>query len=67
MRRIKTTISNEISVKGIRGFFERRVTKFGTGAKIDAPKEYLGKKVIILVCDENEEHYPKAKEDDGKK
>ena len=67
MRRIKTTSSNEISVKGIKGFFERRVTKFGTGAKIDAPKEYLGKKVIILVCDENEEHYPKAKEDDGKK
>ncbi|MBI2101724.1 DUF2080 family transposase-associated protein, partial [Candidatus Woesearchaeota archaeon] len=33
MRRIKTTISNEISVKGIKGFFERRVTKFGTGAK----------------------------------
>ncbi|MBS3100752.1 DUF2080 family transposase-associated protein [Candidatus Woesearchaeota archaeon] len=61
MRRIKTTISNEISVKGIRGFFERRVTKFGTGA-IDAPKEYLGKKVIILVCDENEEHSPKAEE-----
>ena len=49
MRRIKTTISNEINVKGIKGFFERRVTKFGTGAKIDAPKENLGKKVIILV------------------
>jgi len=63
MRRIKTTISNEISVKGIKGFFERRVTKFGTGAKIDAPKEYLGKKVIILVCDDNEEHTPKAKEE----
>ena len=62
MRRIKTTISNEISVKGIKGFFERRVTRFGTGAKIDAPKEYLGKKVIILVCDENEEHNPKAEE-----
>ena len=62
MRRIKTTISNEINVKGIKGFFERRVTKFGTGAKIDAPKEYLGRKVIILVCDENEEHTPKAEE-----
>jgi len=62
MRRIKTTVSNEISVKGIKGFFERRVTKFGTGAKIDAPKEYLGKKVIILVCDEDEKHNPKTEE-----
>ena len=29
--------------------FEKKVTKFGTGAKIDAPKEYLGKKVVVLV------------------
>lgn len=50
MRKIKTTLSSEISVKNIKGYFERTVNKFGTGAKIDAPKEYLGKKVIILVC-----------------
>ena len=49
MRRIKTIITTEISVKNIRGYFERIVNKFGTGAKIDAPKEYLGKKVIVLV------------------
>ena len=50
MRRIKTTISNEISVKNIKGYFKRTVNKFGTGAKIDAPKEYLGKRVVVLVC-----------------
>lgn len=49
MRKIKITISNKISVKNIRGYFERNVNKFGTGAKIDAPKEYLGKKVVVLV------------------
>ncbi len=32
------------------GFIEKRVTKFGTGAKVDCPKEYLGKRVYILVC-----------------
>jgi putative transposon-encoded protein len=32
------------------GFFERRVTKFGNGAKIDCPKEYLGKRVYVVVC-----------------
>jgi len=50
MRKIKITVTNQITIKNIQGFFERIVTKFGTGAKIDAPKEYLGKKVIIIVC-----------------
>lgn len=29
--------------------FEKTITKFGNGAKIDAPKEHLGKKVYILI------------------
>ena len=54
MRKIKTTVSNEVNVKNIEGYFERTVTKFGTGAKIDAPKNYLGKKVIIIVCKDDD-------------
>lgn len=49
MRKIKVKISNEISVKNISAYFERKVTKFGTGAKIDCPKEFLGSEVVILV------------------
>jgi len=29
--------------------FEKEITKFGNGAKIDAPKEFLGKKVYVIV------------------
>lgn len=29
--------------------YEKTVTKFGSGAKIDCPKEFLGKKVYVLV------------------
>ena len=29
--------------------FEKTVTKFGNGAKIDIPKEFLGKKVYVIV------------------
>lgn len=29
--------------------FEKTITKFGTGAKIDAPKEHLGKKVYVII------------------
>ena len=49
MRTIKTTVSNEITVNNIQSYFEKTVTTFGNGAKVDTPKEYLGKKVIVLV------------------
>lgn len=52
MRKIKVTVVNEIRVKNIKSYFERKVTKFGTGAKVDAPKEFLGKRVIVLVCED---------------
>lgn len=29
--------------------YEKTITKFGNGAKIDAPKELLGKKVYVVV------------------
>jgi len=29
--------------------FEKVITKFGTGAKIDAPKEHIGKRVLVFV------------------
>jgi len=51
MKRIKEVASNEITVKNIRAYFEKSVTKFGNGAKIDAPKEHLGKRVMVLVVD----------------
>lgn len=28
---------------------EKTVTKFGTGAKVDCPKEYLGREVYLLI------------------
>lgn len=29
--------------------FERTITKFGNGAKIDAPKNLLGRKVYVIL------------------
>lgn len=49
-RNEKKVASNEIKVKNIDGYFERKVTKFGSGAKIDCLKEFIGRKVIVLVC-----------------
>ena len=40
----KLNIEDEITA-----LYEKTITKFGSGAKIDAPKEFLGKKVYILI------------------
>lgn len=44
----KETFSFQTEVKF---FFEKQITKFGNGAKIDAPKEFIGRKVIVLVIE----------------
>lgn len=42
--------SNKLKIEDdIEFLFEKTISKFGTGAKIDAPKELLGKKVYVLV------------------
>ena len=40
---------NHLEITGIQGYFIRTVTKFGNSAKIDCPKEYLGKTLYVVV------------------
>jgi putative transposon-encoded protein len=42
---------NEIKIKNIRIFFKKKVTKFGTGAKIDCPKEHLDKDAYVIIIE----------------
>jgi putative transposon-encoded protein len=42
-------VKTKLQVENIRGFFKKKVTKFGTGAKIDCPKEYLNKEAIVII------------------
>ena len=51
MKIIKLNPKTEIKVKNIRGFLKRKVTPFGTSAKVDCPKEYLGKDVYIVIAE----------------
>ena len=30
-------------------FYERKITKFGNSAKLDAPKKYIGKRAYVIV------------------
>jgi len=49
MRKVKMKEQTELKVIGIAGFIEKEVTPFGTGAKVDCPKEYLGRKVYLVI------------------
>ncbi len=40
----KLKLTDKISV-----IFEKTVTRFGTWAKIDCPKEYIGERVYVMV------------------
>jgi len=50
MKRIEIEKGKLVLTEDVIGFFQKTVTKFGTGAKIDCPKEYLNKTVYIVVC-----------------
>ncbi len=50
MKKLNLKEKTEIKVTGIVGFLERRVTPFGNGAKVDCPKEFLSKRVYLIVC-----------------
>ena len=51
MKIIKLKTKPELKIKNMIGFLKRKVTKFGTSAKVDCPKEYLGKTVYLVITD----------------
>ncbi|MEK6850025.1 MAG: DUF2080 family transposase-associated protein [Nanoarchaeota archaeon] len=49
MKKIALIQNSRLTLNNIRGFLKRKVTKFGTSAKVDCPKEYLGKEVYLVI------------------
>ena len=52
MRKLEIQKGNLTLSDEVIGFFKKKVTNFGTGAKVDCPKEYLGKTVYVVVSKE---------------
>lgn len=52
MKKVKMQSASELTIKNIEGFMIKKVTNFGTGAKVDCLKEYLGKTVYLVVVRE---------------
>ncbi len=55
MKKIQLEYRNKLVLENIKGFLKRKVTKFGNGAKVDCPKEYLGSDVILVIHDDKRE------------
>lgn len=49
MKKIDIEAKSKIILTNIEGFVKRKVTRFGNGAKVDCPKEYLGKNVYLII------------------
>ena len=52
MKKIAITKQRELILKDITGFVIRKVTPFGTSAKVSCPKEYLGKTVYLVFVED---------------
>ena len=51
-RKLVLTRKRLVLTEEIEGFFKKKVTPFGTGAKVDCPKEFLGKNVYVVIVKE---------------
>jgi putative transposon-encoded protein len=56
MKKSKLEPQNELKVENIEGFMKKKVTRFGTGAKVDCPKEFIDKTVYLVITNEKEEN-----------
>jgi len=52
MRKVKVVRKSTLTLKGIKCFLEREIKPFGTSGRIDFPKEFIGKKVYVIIADE---------------
>ena len=52
MKKVKIIKKSVLTLRGIKCFLEREVKPFGTSGRIDFPKEFIGKKVYVIVTDE---------------
>lgn len=52
MKKVNIFEKSTLTLKNIKCFLERVVKPFGTSGRIDFPKEFIGKKVYVVVLNE---------------
>ena len=50
MRIVKVIAGGKVTIEDeVEEIYEKRITPYGNGAKIDAQKKYIGKRVFVIV------------------
>ena len=49
MKKVDVKIVNKVEIRDAKALMIRKVTRFGTSAKVDCPKRYLGRTVYLVV------------------
>ena len=52
MKKIEINSKSKLILDNIKGFIVREVVPIGNSAKVSCPKEYLGKKVYLIITDD---------------
>ena len=58
MKKVIVEKKTQLKLEGISCFMKKKVTRFGTGAKVDCPKEFLGKDAYLVIIDDGTEKRP---------
>jgi putative transposon-encoded protein len=54
MKKINILSKSRLVLDNIIGFIVRKVVPVGNSAKVSCPKEYLGKKVYLVITDDKD-------------
>jgi putative transposon-encoded protein len=49
VKKVQVVEANEITVRNTQAYLKRVATKLGSGAKVNCPKEFLGKKAHLII------------------
>ena len=49
MRKINIETKTKLIIEDIEGFYKKKVTPFGNSAKVDCPREHIGKNVYLII------------------
>lgn len=49
MKRVELTPKRRLEIDGVEGFLIRKVTRFGNSAKVDCPKQYVGRTAYLVI------------------
>lgn len=52
-RQIKAIIGGKVTIQdNVEEIYEKRITPYGNGAKIDSQKKYIGRRVFVIILKE---------------